>query len=114
MSSLLPNSHEKFNEKEYWDSFFLKRKEEAFEWYGTFKDIQAHLSILNLPFTAKILMIGCGNSKLSVDLYDFGYENIVNIDFSELVIEEMRSKYSVSKPNMKWEVCICKYLVLLL
>jgi 2-polyprenyl-3-methyl-5-hydroxy-6-metoxy-1,4-benzoquinol methylase len=31
-------------------------------------------------------MIGCGNSKLSQQMYDEGYKNIINIDISPTVI----------------------------
>ena len=35
----------------------------------------------------KILIIGCGNADFSADLYDDGYENIVNVDISDIVIK---------------------------
>ena len=48
----------------------------------------------------KILMLGCGNSLLSENMYDEGYEYIYNIDISHVVIEQM-SKRNVSRKNMK-------------
>jgi len=33
-----------------------------------------------------ILMVGCGNSKVSEQMYEVGYKNIVNIDISPTVI----------------------------
>lgn len=51
-----------------------------------------------------VLVIGCGNSDFSSQLYDAGYPHITNIDFSTAVIEEMRSKHSTTRPSMKWEV----------
>lgn len=33
-----------------------------------------------------ILMIGCGNSVLSENLFDVGYYNIINIDISDVVV----------------------------
>lgn len=36
-----------------------------------------------------MLIIGCGNSEISADLFDNGYRFITNIDFSPLVISEM-------------------------
>ena len=35
-------------------------------------------------------MLGCGNSKLSEQMYEAGYHEILNIDISETVIERMR------------------------
>ena len=46
---------------------------------------------------------GCGNSELSGDLYEDGYKNITNIDYSPVVISNMVQKYQ-HMPNMKWEV----------
>ena len=52
----------------------------------------------------KILVIGCGNSTFSSDLYDSGYTNIVNIDFSEVCINNMIKKHGIKRPFMKWLV----------
>lgn len=102
--SLLPTNHEEFRRKEYWDEFFIKRKSEAFEWYGKFADFAPFLQSLQLPQESSILVIGCGNSDLSADLYDFGYHNVTSIDFSTLVIEEMKQKNAVLRPEMEWLV----------
>jgi len=45
-------------------------------------------------------MVGCGNSKLSQQMYEAGYHDIINIDISPAVIEQMKNKY----PHMVWEV----------
>ena len=52
----------------------------------------------------KILNIGCGNSKLSEDLSEEGYENITNIDFSNKVISIMEQTYKEKFPKMKFQV----------
>lgn len=48
-------------------------------------------------------MLGCGNSKLSEQMYEAGYHNIVNIDISDSVIQQME-KISRDKgyTQMKW------------
>ena len=50
----------------------------------------------------KILNIGCGNSKLSEDLSEEGYEDITNIDFSTKVITIMEQTYKEKFPKMKF------------
>ena len=40
-----------------------------------------------------ILMVGCGNSRLSEDMFDEGYTTITNIDVSRVVIEQMIARY---------------------
>ena len=65
--SLLPDDFEQFREVSYWDGFFKKRKQKAFEWYGEFQQLRPRL----LPLVGagkSILMAGCGNSELSADL----------------------------------------------
>ena len=52
----------------------------------------------------KILMLGCGNADLSTDMYDNGYKNITNVDFSKVVIEQMINKNGVERPQMTWQV----------
>lgn len=54
--------------------------------------------------TDKILNIGCGNSRLSEEMYEDGYENITNIDFSTKVISQMEERLASKCPNMKFKV----------
>lgn len=49
-----------------------------------------------------VLMIGCGNSTLSNDLYDTGIEKITNIDLSEKVVKQMKKQNEKRRPNMNW------------
>ena len=43
-------------------------------------------------------MVGCGNSKLSDQMWKAGYRNIVNIAISPSVIEQMKKAF----PEMVW------------
>lgn len=49
-----------------------------------------------------MLIIGCGNSTLSSDLYDTGIERITNVDLSDNVIKKMKKQNEKRRPNMKW------------
>jgi hypothetical protein len=94
-----------FNDLEYWQGFFKARKGNAFEWYGEFADFASLLSReCGSSASPSILVPGCGNSELSSGLYDAGFENIVNIDFSKDVIVEMMKKHLRLRPRMKWRV----------
>lgn len=88
--SLLPRTHQDFKEKEYWNTFFSKRGKQAFEWYsisccecynnhchlffryGEYAELCGELHKYIKPHE-DILIVGCGNSNLSMDLYDVGY-----------------------------------------
>lgn len=102
MAGLLPSDHAEFNTKDYWNRFFQQRNKSAFEWYGSFADVLPPL-LPAIRKTDRLLVIGCGNSNFSSELYDLGYHHIVNVDFSELVIAEMQEK-NASRPLMSWDV----------
>ena len=48
-----------------------------------------------------ILNIGCGNSRMSEEMYADGFENIVSIDNNEEVIEFMKSKCNNLNENFR-------------
>ncbi|CAG9784682.1 unnamed protein product [Diatraea saccharalis] len=98
--NLLPKSHKEFSNKDYWNKFFKKRGNKAFEWYGEYLELCSHLHKYIKPKDA-ILIPGCGNSSLSADLYDVGYHNIINIDVSEVVIRQMKS-INANRKNMQF------------
>ncbi|XP_011210039.2 eEF1A lysine and N-terminal methyltransferase homolog [Bactrocera dorsalis] len=99
--NLLPKSHEEFAQPEYWNSFFTKRGEKAFEWYGEYLELceQIHKYVKN---TDQILMLGCGNSQLSMDMYDSGFRNITNIDISTVAIRKMLEVNAHKRESMKF------------
>ncbi|CAM9523140.1 unnamed protein product [Ectocarpus sp. 13 AM-2016] len=101
-TKLLPRHHDEFRSKEYWDSFFQQRTD-AFEWYGEYEDLRK-LVHRTLRRTERILVIGCGNSNFSAELYDDGFEEIENVDFSDPVIAEMHRSHSGVRPKMTWTV----------
>lgn len=45
-------------------------------------------------------MVGCGNSKLSGQMFKNGYSNVVNIDISPSVITQMKEQF----PDLVWQV----------
>ncbi|KAK3593719.1 hypothetical protein CHS0354_013617 [Potamilus streckersoni] len=99
MMDLLPKHHSDFVKPEYWDGFFKKRGTKAFEWYGEYPELCGTLHKYIKP-TDHVLVLGCGNSQLSADLYDVGYHNIVNIDISDTVIKQMIDKNQTQRPKM--------------
>ena len=69
----------------YWNTRYENDKE-SFEWYQHFVGIQEIVEQYLEP-ESKILIVGCGNSKLCSEIYDLDFKNITCIDFSEVVIE---------------------------
>lgn len=95
----------------------------AYEWFGTFETLRPFFErhLLTSPSTCHILQLGCGSSvspslpfrsfnrctysragadgtyelqTLTADLHNLGYTNQTSVDFSQVVIEAMKSKYA--------------------
>ena len=96
--SLLPRSHTQFQLKSYWNQFFTRRST-PFEWYGTYTDL-CHIVHKYVRATSKALVVGCGNSELSENMYDAGIVDITNIDISEVVIKKMCGRNFEKRPRM--------------
>ena len=106
-ASLLPADHSEFRSKQYWNDFFVKRQAttgaagetvSTFEWYGEWSDVQEIVTAY-VPLAASdaaagdhTLVIGCGNSTTSEEMFAQGYRRVTSIDFSDIVIAEMREK----------------------
>ncbi|EFA76649.1 hypothetical protein PPL_09954 [Heterostelium album PN500] len=82
-----------YGEREYWDQRYEddKKKRPHFDWYHGYKTLKPFLSKYFLKLD-RILMLGCGNSKLGEDMNDDEYKEIVNIDFSDVLIQDMKNR----------------------
>lgn len=88
-----------YGKSEYWDERY-KANDTTFDWYVSVEPLKEILSNLMKP-DSKILVIGCGNSRLSAQLYDAGYQHITNIDISDVVIGQMKARYK-DLDKMEW------------
>jgi EEF1A lysine methyltransferase 4 len=88
-----------FKEQGYWEDRFTEETE--YDWLLSYEQLRTHLIPL-LNVSDRILIVGCGNSRLSAGLYDAGFLNIVNIDFSATVIERMKKTHLEERPQMQW------------
>ncbi|RLM98956.1 methyltransferase-like protein 13 [Panicum miliaceum] len=82
----------------YWDARYSSGSPASggggkfFDWYQTYAALRPLLRA-RIPAASRVLMLGCGNSLLSEDMAKDGYKDIVNIDISSVVIEQMREKH---------------------
>lgn len=102
----------------YWDEYYNKLSDgELYDWYGTWDSpiqeegvaqsdaagtILGDLLRPHLSAESKILMFGCGNSDMSEKMYRAGFENIVNVDISEHLLDSLRSRLQPEMPKMSW------------
>ena len=121
-TSYIPSDNKDYYEKEYWEQRFAE--EESYDWLLTYIDIQEIINeliprcpscntntdtdsndgnVINIQVDKpEILMVGCGNSTLSESMYDDGYTNITNIDYSSNVIRKMKKLHQEQRPDMQW------------
>lgn len=100
-NELQPAPHNSvFKLHSYWEDRFSK--EESYEWLGSWEKVRKQV-LPHLSADSRILIVGCGNSSFSADIYDEGFENIVNIDFSSTVIEKMK-QINRHRTKMEWLV----------
>ncbi|KAH7331211.1 hypothetical protein KP509_20G020300 [Ceratopteris richardii] len=93
--------HQDYGDPSFWDRTYAKGPE-TLEWYQSYSDI-APLLRRYVPTTCRVLMIGCGNAEISEDMVKNGYNEIVNIDNSAVVIKGMQEKYQ-HVPQLRYEV----------
>jgi len=103
-SKLLPSEIGDFRSKGFWQQFFEARGGKAFEWYGAWVNFAPNFFALAPDTSVRILVVGCGNSGMSAQLYAAGYTNVTNVDFDAGVIDEMRRKHAEKCPKMQWLV----------
>jgi 2-polyprenyl-3-methyl-5-hydroxy-6-metoxy-1,4-benzoquinol methylase len=77
------------------------RDADPFDWYQRFYQIRDHIVSAILPEN-RVLNVGAGNSRLSEEMFDEGYETITNIDISQTVTKAMTEKYKEKGPNFKY------------
>ncbi|ONM03098.1 S-adenosyl-L-methionine-dependent methyltransferase superfamily protein [Zea mays] len=88
-----------YGEAWYWDERY--RKEAGpFDWYQKYPALAPLLRLYLAPHQ-RLLLVGCGNSVFGENMIDDGYQDVVNIDISSVVIEQMKKKYH-DKPQLKY------------
>ncbi|KAI9499321.1 S-adenosyl-L-methionine-dependent methyltransferase [Zychaea mexicana] len=94
-----------FHSKEYWESRF--DKENHYEWLSSWQTLQSHIEPYLEP-GEPILHLGCGNSTMAFDMADRGYPHIVNVDYAQNVVQNMRSMTDTSRyPHVTWHTADC-------
>ncbi|PIN97497.1 hypothetical protein AB205_0113450, partial [Aquarana catesbeiana] len=101
-----------YKESGYWDTRYERERAlpEAggHEWFGPYEDF-AHLVRRQLRSGLRVLVLGCGTSSLSTDLYAEGVSPIISIDYSPICIKEMTER-NAGIPEISWMVMDARQL----
>jgi ubiquinone/menaquinone biosynthesis C-methylase UbiE len=82
--------HLTYADKEYWIQRYASGELE-FDWFLQYPVIR-HLIEPRLTPDSSILVVGCGNSRMPMQLYEDGFHHVTAIDFAPNVIELMRDQ----------------------
>lgn len=83
----------RYSDKAYWNERY-RLDPQPFEWYQHYTVLRPSLvEVLKRYGQPRILVLGCGTSRLSEELYNEGFKYITNVDSSEVCIGLMREKY---------------------
>lgn len=80
-----------YGKSDYWDERYT-RDAEPFDWYQRWSGVRDVITEYIKP-AHNILVVGAGNSRLSEEMYDEGFNTITNIDTSIVATKAMQEKY---------------------
>ncbi|XP_029930542.1 EEF1A lysine methyltransferase 4 [Myripristis murdjan] len=94
----MPDDNSRYKDVDYWEERY--KTEQCFDWLGDFSKFQ-HLLEGHMKKDDSILVLGCGNSTMSGEMYSAGYRCITNIDYSSVCITNMSARHK-DCPGMSW------------
>ncbi|XP_044531580.1 EEF1A lysine methyltransferase 4 [Gracilinanus agilis] len=98
----LPKKNSEYREAQYWDERYRHARDTVpYEWFGDFEAFRDLLEPELQP-EDRILVLGCGNSALSYELWRGGFPNVISVDYSPVVVAAMRDRYA-HVPTLCWE-----------
>jgi len=80
-----------YGKAEYWDERYT-RDPEPFDWYQRWSGIR-EICASYMKTTSNILVVGAGNSRVSEEMYEDGYQKLTNIDISMVAMKAMAEKH---------------------
>jgi len=85
---------------------FHCRDPEPFDWYQRYSGIS---DLLNkyVKKDDNVLVAGAGNSRLSEDMYEDGYQTLTNVDVSRVVVDQMIEKYKDKSALTYQQMNVC-------
>mmetsp|Transcript_10204 Transcript_10204/g.21608 ORF Transcript_10204/g.21608 Transcript_10204/m.21608 type:complete len:249 (-) Transcript_10204:60-806(-) len=85
----------------YWLAWYNERGNEVFDWYLRWEQLKDIVGTLLSP-ESQILVLGCGTSALSEQMYAEGFVNITNVDRCGPLIDILHDKHQ-DKATMQYE-----------
>lgn len=79
--------------KVHWDKIYSTKELHEVSWYQPNPHTSLHFfDEFNIPFSAKIIDVGGGDSLLTDKLIDIGYQNVTLLDISDKAVERSKKR----------------------
>ncbi len=96
---------ENFDPQKHWENIYNTKELSEVSWYQPVPSTSlAFVKEFNIPFTAKIIDIGGGDSFFVDHLLDIGYQDITVLDISETAINRAKNRLGNRSGMVKWIV----------
>jgi SAM-dependent methyltransferase len=94
---------ENINRKDHWERIYHKRASAELSWYQPLPITSlTFVKQLQLPYSAKIIDIGGGDSYLVDHLIGMGYLNVTVLDISVKAIERAKQRLGYNQSEVRW------------
>ena len=94
-----------FDKKKHWENIYETKSLDEVSWYQPTPSTSLDfIKESNIPFTAKIIDVGGGDSYLVDHLINLGYTNITVVDISSVAIERAKARLEDKEKMVKWIV----------
>lgn len=104
ITSLFMSLFEDYGSSEYWEERYSKSPSEQYEWFISWSYISPH--IREFCSGGKALNLGAGDSPMSFDMLQDGFDEVFSTDISSSVVEKMKRMYRGEK-RLKWVLSDC-------
>jgi SAM-dependent methyltransferase len=96
---------EQLERKKHWDSIYSTKESDQVSWFQTYpKTSIEFIRLFDLPFSAKIIDVGGGDSNLIDTLIDLGYSDLTVLDISKEAINRTKMRLGEKAKLVKWIV----------
>jgi 2-polyprenyl-3-methyl-5-hydroxy-6-metoxy-1,4-benzoquinol methylase len=96
---------DRFDNKKHWENIYKTKQIEEVSWYQPTPITSLEfIEYFKLPFNAKIIDIGGGDSFLADHLLKLGYSDITVLDISETAIRKAKERLGNRACHVKWIV----------
>jgi SAM-dependent methyltransferase len=96
-----------YGDAEYWEKRYAK-SDTDFDWFFGWETLSTKIADFYRP-TDRVLLLGCGNSRMPRDMLDIGFPLIASIDLSPTVIAQLQETYK-GESRLQWFEMNCAKL----